>query len=756
MTTRSSLARASVLCASGLSRHLGLGSGSTVGGRLGLAIDPALLAELARGRTIALVTGTNGKTTTTRLLAEALGGPGAVATSGAGANMPAGLVAALAAAPPGQPGVLEVDEGYLGAVARLVQPRVVLVLNLSRDQLDRVGEVRMTAARWRESFATLGATVVANCDDPLVAWAAGEARDVVWVAAGGLWRSDSYHCPACDARIDFPGAADPANLADLADPADPADGADPGLGGVPGGAGWSCRCGIRRPEPAARLEAGRLVLADRSIPIELSLPGRFNLANAAMAAVAASVLGTDAVPALAAMAGVVEVAGRFATGHVGEVSVRLLLAKNPAGWGELIELLAPAVGPVVVAINARDADGHDPSWLWDVPFERLAHRRVVATGERRHDLAVRLRHAGVEHLVADDQLSAVSAAGAPAVDYIGNYTAFQELRRLLARPGRHAGPRSRPVAGRVHPGPPVDPVVVPVLAPSVRPGADGEAAGPPGMPGPRRGESRTRSSHATALTVVVVHPDLLGTYGDAGNGAVLADRAAWRGLPVEIVLATSDRPLPRSGDIYCLGGGEDGPQSHSAARLSDGSLAAAVASGARVLAVCAGFQIVGSSFPGAGGRRQAGLGLLDVETARGTGPRAVGEILVEASGRSAGLAAGYRLSGFENHAGVTRLGPSASALGTVIRGTGNGVAPGPAGDGATVGAVEGAVGVGVIGTYLHGPVLARNPAFADLILAAAVGSALSPIDDVEEEMLRAERLRFAMGASAKAHARSGG
>ena len=164
---------------------------------MGLLIDPGLLATLAVGRDVALVTGTNGKTTTTRLLTAALGGPGRVATSEAGANLPAGLVRALSASAPGAPAVLEVDEGYLATVADGVRPQVVTLLNLSRDQLDRVSEVRMVAARWRAALARSSATVVANADDPLVVFGAGDAPRVVWVAAGQVWRQDAVGCPAC-------------------------------------------------------------------------------------------------------------------------------------------------------------------------------------------------------------------------------------------------------------------------------------------------------------------------------------------------------------------------------------------------------------------------------------------------------------------------------------------------------------------------------------------------------------------------------
>jgi UDP-N-acetylmuramyl tripeptide synthase len=124
------------------------------------------------------------------------------------------------------------------------------------------------------------------------------------------------------------------------------------------------------------------------------------------------------------------VAGRFTTRLVAGVPVRLMLAKNPAGWSELLDLVAGDDGPIVISINARTADGADPSWLWDVPFERLAARDVVATGDRCRDLSVRLRYAGVDHVMEIDPIAAVKVAAAGPelrVDVIGNYTAFGEL-----------------------------------------------------------------------------------------------------------------------------------------------------------------------------------------------------------------------------------------------------------------------------------------------------------------------------------------
>jgi lipid II isoglutaminyl synthase (glutamine-hydrolysing) len=230
---------------------------------------------------------------------------------------------------------------------------------------------------------------------------------------------------------------------------------------------------------------------------------------------------------------------------------------------------------------------------------------------------------------------------------------------------------------------------------------------------------------STALRVAVVYPDLLGTYGDGGNGLILARRAEWRGRDVELLQATSDRVLPDA-DIYCLGGGEDGPQVRAArALIDDGTLVRRVAQGAVVLAVCAGYQIVGRTFPGATGDPHEGVGLLDTDTAKGGATRAVGEILVDPTGM-AGLAP---LSGFENHGGLTALAEGALPLGRVTVGVGNG-------DGS-----EGARRGHVVGTYLHGPVLARNPGLADELLSWALDDpALAPLDDSASERLREERL----------------
>jgi CobQ-like glutamine amidotransferase family enzyme len=212
------------------------------------------------------------------------------------------------------------------------------------------------------------------------------------------------------------------------------------------------------------------------------------------------------------------------------------------------------------------------------------------------------------------------------------------------------------------------------------------------------------------LRIAVVYPDLLGTYGDGGNGLILARRAEWRGVEVVLTQAASDAALPEA-DIYCLGGGEDGPQVRAARSLiEDGTLARRVADGAVVLAVCAGYQIVGKSFPGADGTLHEGVGLLDITTTKGSGPRAVGEVVGEPTDEVPGELP--TLTGFENHGGQTALGDRVTALALVTHGVGNGDGSG----------TEGALSGRVVGTYLHGPVLARNPALADLLLHWALGT----------------------------------
>jgi len=230
----------------------------------------------------------------------------------------------------------------------------------------------------------------------------------------------------------------------------------------------------------------------------------------------------------------------------------------------------------------------------------------------------------------------------------------------------------------------------------------------------------------SAVRIALVFPSLLGTYGDGGNASVLAQRLRWRGIPADVIDVAIDAPLPEQADLFVLGGGEDAAQTLAVSKLADGSMRRVVDAGKTVFAVCAGFQILGESFLVGRGEVHPGLGVLDCRTGRLPGARAVGELLDESA---ADLGLGV-LTGYENHGGLTTLGPAASPFATVRQGIGNGE-----------GGVDGAVHDGIVATYLHGPALARNPALADHLLGRVVGD-LAPLDDHEEDELRRERLAF--------------
>lgn len=376
----------------------GRGAGATIGGRVTLLLAPHALTRLVAGRTVVLVSGTNGKTTTSHLLTAALRQLGSVATNHEGANMPEGLVRALGRDRRAPFAVLEVDESYLPRVASAVRPAAIVLLNLSRDQLDRVGEVRRLEARLRAAFAELSDTLlIANADDHLVSSAAESADRVLWVRAGQMWSADAGVCTTC------------------------------------GEDSVSCRCGAERADAAWALDGDNVCTPDgRRLPLNLRIPGRASRADATMAVATAVELGVPAGVALAAIRQVAAVNGRYQVLCVGGHQLRLLLAKNPAGWAETLSLLGDPDRAVVLAVNGREADGRDLSWLWDVPFEQLAGRPVVILGERQADLAVRLAYAGIPFEEARDLADAVARVNPGRADVIANYTAFRDIAGRLA------------------------------------------------------------------------------------------------------------------------------------------------------------------------------------------------------------------------------------------------------------------------------------------------------------------------------------
>jgi UDP-N-acetylmuramyl tripeptide synthase len=406
VTTRARFALAAGSGARWASRVTGRGAGAMIGGLIAMTLDRSVLHQLGVGRRTVVVTGTNGKSTTTRMTAAALNTLGRVATNAEGANMDAGLVAALAADREAPLAALEVDEMHVPHVLDAVEAAVIILLNLSRDQLDRVGEINVIERTLRAGLARHpNAVVVANCDDVLMTSAAYDSPNVVWVAAGGAWANDSVSCPRSGEII----------VRDS-------------------GHWYSTGADFKRPSPHWSFDDHTLYGPDGLVlPMRLALPGTVNRGNAAQAVAAAVALGADPAAAVAAVSTVDDVAGRYRTVRVGTHGARILLAKNPAGWQEALSMVDKDAAGVVISVNGQVPDGEDLSWLWDVRFEHFEKTAVVAAGERGTDLAVRLGYAGVEHTLVHDTMAAIASCPPGRVEVVANYTAFLQLHRKLAR-----------------------------------------------------------------------------------------------------------------------------------------------------------------------------------------------------------------------------------------------------------------------------------------------------------------------------------
>ncbi len=395
-------------------RATGSGSGSTLPGRLAEAVAPGVLGRAASGlRPVVLVSATNGKTTTTALLAAALRATGRrVLTNSSGSNLRRGLAtAALCHRGKADCAVLEVDEATLPTVMDELDPEMLVLLNLSRDQLDRYHEVHRVAAAWRAAVGRLrgDATVVAIDHDPLVCHVAQAAPETITVGLADARPSrDGAGCPACGAPLDLRGAT----------PSCP-----------------TCRW---RPPP-------RQVLVQRSgtrVRIEglgqvtetrVPVPSPGYAADLAAAWAAAVRLGVPGGSAITAISRVKEVQSRYAEVTWRRRTVRLFLAKNPAGWDDALATMGFAQDrAAVVSINSGIPDGLDPSWIWDAEMGRLRGRRVVASGRRAEDVAVRLVVAGLEPVVEPGLEEALLLATGQdgAVDLLADYTSFQAARRL--------------------------------------------------------------------------------------------------------------------------------------------------------------------------------------------------------------------------------------------------------------------------------------------------------------------------------------
>jgi lipid II isoglutaminyl synthase (glutamine-hydrolysing) len=429
-----------------LSRRLGAGGGTTIPGKLLAELDRGAIDRLASRLEAgtAVVSATNGKTTTTAMAAQILRPRHRLAHNAAGANLVSGVASALLSAGDAELGIFEVDEGALPELVERLRPRAVCLGNLFRDQLDRYGELELVAERWREAIAALPAEtrLVYNADDPQLA-AVGETHagsvafglDDPSVARPALQHAaDSKHCVRCGTPYDY-AAAYVGHLGDYRCPR--GDHARPQL------------------QVAAReislhgLERAvfRLDTPEGSRRIELGLPGLYNVYNALGAAALARALGAELAEGTAGFERFSAAFGRFERIAVGGKRILLLLIKNPAGANEAVRTLVDGGAPrlVVVALNDGIADGRDVSWIWDVDFEPLLPglETLIASGGRAAELALRFRYGGLdEHAVelepelgeALDRGLELTPDGGELV-VLPTYTAMLGLQRLLAARG---------------------------------------------------------------------------------------------------------------------------------------------------------------------------------------------------------------------------------------------------------------------------------------------------------------------------------
>lgn len=653
-----------------LLRRLRPHGGTSLPGKVALALDPGFIARRAAHTPIrVVVTGTNGKTSTTHLIAEFLAAGGPVVSNAEGANLAQG-VASMLLDPPGAALVAEVDENAFLTLAPVLDPALVVVTGLFRDQLDRFGEVAQVRDRLARSIAGLEGLVLTHAADPLCASLAPPDR-ARYFAVEGLpsldVHADVTACPRCGAPLVYTRRL----YAHLGD--------------------YACtRCGFARPKAdhTLRLEGDRAWFDDVPIPPP---PRALHPASAAAALAALRVLGKPFPGTWPKLAW-----GRGEEAEIGGRHVTMGLAKNPASLS--FALAWQKADHYVIGINDGGADGRDVSWLWDVNFPK-GFGQVFVCGTRGLELLSRLRYLDPPPVAAAyasrEAALAAALAATPeggSVLFLSTYTGMRETQALLANPPAPAA--AEPIARLPAP------IVVPAEGPTLR--------------------------------LVHLFPVEMGTYGDVGNIVALAQRLRWRGRRVETVSVAPGEALPEEADFFLMGGGEDRAQAQISEALCAmrARLAAWIEDDVAGLLVCGGLQMFGRSYATAEGVIP-GLGLLPLVTEAGEG-RLVGRLRARADGVATVL------NGFENHSGRTRL-DEGHAFASVVSGNGN--------------ADRGCAGEGmlyrrVIATYLHGPLLARNPWLADevagWILARRGLAPPAPLDD-RIEQLAADRLAAEAG-----------
>lgn len=734
MSLRFSLAKAAGAVSTWGLRHVAHRPAANLPGKIALAIDPALLDEL-RGKCTqgsVITVGTNGKTSTNNLLADAFEAAGrTIICNRTGANLAAGITSAFLQQPAAQWGVFECDELWLAHVLPRLRSNYVLLLNLFRDQLDRCGEIDRIQTSIAGALAASPDTVlVYNADDPLCARIADEVPNRT-VAYGldesmGLAQNtvtDAQMCQKCDGMVryhyrQYGQLGD--YFCDQCDFARPTlDFAGRDITITPAGVTMEI-CGpagcesVHTPQPtpyaAYNLVAAYALCREVGIPTAdfQRAQDAFNPRN-----------------------------GRLQRYRLGGRDVLLNLAKNPTGFNQNLKIVEADQGPKMVAffINDQVADGHDISWIWDIDFEELAGQPdtvVFAGGSRAHDLAVRLKYAGIEAAVIEniedafDRLGVLTAAGAlpsdAAVYAIANYTALPPVHAALNAMEAAEAPEAPEAAEAA--------ACIAVAAPTPRPDDPAQAPASEG----KNAEPGNAAAALSEPPVVIAHmlPDLLNLYGDGGNVRILEQRLRWRGIPVEVRRIQHGEAVDFSQvDLVFMGGGPDREQKLASEQLlaMRDELAVYVEGDGPLLAICGGYQILGRQWLW-GDELVPGLGLIDMETRR---PGTSADRLIDNMVLESPLAT-HPVVGYENHAGRTYLGEGVEGFGRVVSSCGHGNNDDDR--------VEGARYKNVVGTYSHGPLLSKNPEVADWLLARALerraertgtpAADLAPLDDGAE------------------------
>ena len=345
--------------------------GETLPGRVLLAIEPEAISLLARNKKVILVSGTNGKTSTTKAIVSIVSQLGSVATSDSGSNLAWGVASALMSFAPYA--VLEIDELHLPAIIAQTDPAIVLLLNLTRDQLHRMHEVKRVADRWHvECTKAINTIFVADIDDPYINYSIVNAPNVVRVSFGGKYHPDGAVCPRCGQYLNW----------------------------VHGN--YSCTCGLTNEISDIKFKKG--LAAHR---------------NAALANVVGELVGA---PLMEFTESQLE---RSVIKRINGKRAHFRLTKNPASWNEALR--AEHFSDVILVLNARQVDGIDTSWLWDVSFVALKNHRVIVCGERALDIAYRIHVEGIASRVVNSFDEALALSEGTDVSVLSAYTAFFEL-----------------------------------------------------------------------------------------------------------------------------------------------------------------------------------------------------------------------------------------------------------------------------------------------------------------------------------------